>query len=564
MKKDVVEYQSVHKQGEKNIYFGGMDMDYEIEFKMVEIKDLSKIQRSVVVEDHDWGTNVTETQDLSDEYCKDKMKQVENLFDSECQVKYEGCIERIGNYVFNVLHSDTKYKIVMQLDTYEWHRQITVKIGYLENYNIGKYDKFLEKLKICIKNKLIRDWYNCVWMKDTQSLELSREVYSDIYMAENELRAFVSRVMIEHFGIEWYDRPEFYKLKASIQENEVKVKRNVPNFNNIDVSLYTVTLEKLMDTVQADIYSDLMQDTEEIQREIKEKIFSTTQLDKMQGTLDFLRNRYVKKYNIWEKYFKPLISDDVKWDKLRTTFIDNRNHVAHNKLLDYSSKETMIRDTDEFRKMIKEADIKFDTENCSEEIEETLQAIAEKQEYERETQLEIVESEAGVRIRDRSKIMKLFQDTIDDIYTMAEDKTYFDEEICVDGNCVLKETLEKQLLFSITGKNRDKLEVYYKLDIDDSAGAASVMQIIVYEATNEILKETAQYVNGEAEYNSEQTNYMAVVMDEYNDSCANDIKNIIEDFIKKQREESIITCYEKRKAAEDDWSADAADTLENN
>ena len=139
----------------------------------------------------------------------------------------------------------------------------------------------MEKLKICIKNKLIRDWYNCVWMKDTQSLELSREVYSDIYMAENELRAFVSRVMIEHFGIEWYDRPEFYKLKASIQENEVKVKRNVPNFNNIDVSLYTVTLEKLMDTVQADIYSDLMQDTEEIQREIKEKIFSTTQLDKM-------------------------------------------------------------------------------------------------------------------------------------------------------------------------------------------------------------------------------------------------------------------------------------------
>ena len=422
----------------------------------------------------------------------------------------------------------------------------------------------MEKLKICIKNKLIRDWYNCVWMKDTQSLELSREVYSDIYMAENELRAFVSRVMIEYFGIEWYDRPEFYKLKASIQENEVKVKRNVPNFNNIDVSLYTVTLEKLMDTVQADIYSDSMQDAEEIQREIKEKIFSTTQLDKMQGTLDFLRNRYVKKYNIWEKYFKPLISDDVRWDKLRTTFIDNRNHVAHNKLLDYSSKETMIRDTDEFRKMIKEADIKFDTENCSEEIEETLQAIAEQQEYEREAQLEIVESEAGVMIRDRNKIIKLFQDTIDDIYTMAEDKTYFDEEICVDGDCALKETPEKQLLFSITGKNRDKLEVYYKLDIDDSAGAASVMQIIVYEANNEILKETAQYVNGEAEYNSEQTNYMATVMDEYNDSCAKDIKNIIEDFIIKQREESIITCYEKRKAAEDDWNADAADTLENN
>lgn len=159
-------------------------MKYEIEFKMVEIKALSKIQRMVVVEDHDWGTDVTEMQDLSDEYCKDKMKQVENFFDSECHVKYEGCIERIGNYVFNVSYSDAKYIVAMQMDTYDRNRQLTVKIGYLENYSTGKYDEFLEKLKICIKNKLIRDWYNCVWMKDTQSLELSREVYSDIYMAE--------------------------------------------------------------------------------------------------------------------------------------------------------------------------------------------------------------------------------------------------------------------------------------------------------------------------------------------------------------------------------------------
>ena len=65
--------------------------------------------------------------------------------------------------------------------------------------------------------------------------------------------------MIEHFGIEWHDRPEFYKLKASIEENGVIIKRNVPNFNNIDINLYTVTLEKLMDTVKADIYSDVIQ-----------------------------------------------------------------------------------------------------------------------------------------------------------------------------------------------------------------------------------------------------------------------------------------------------------------
>lgn len=92
----------------------------------------------------------------------------------------------------------------------------------------------------------------------------------------------------------------------------------------------------------------------------------------MQSTLDFLKNRYVKKYNIWETLFKPLIPDPIRWEKLLTAFIDNRNHVAHNKLLDYSSKETMLRDTREFRRIIEEAVTKFDMENCFEEVEETL------------------------------------------------------------------------------------------------------------------------------------------------------------------------------------------------
>ena len=55
-------------------------------------------------------------------------------------------------------------------------------------------------------------------------------------------------------GAEWHDRPEFSKLSASIELNADNVKRNVPNFANIDVNLYTVTLEGLMDTVQSDIY----------------------------------------------------------------------------------------------------------------------------------------------------------------------------------------------------------------------------------------------------------------------------------------------------------------------
>lgn len=549
-------------------------MNYEIEFKMIEIKDLSKIQKRKMAKDDIFEADVEQVEDIADEYCKDIMARIETLLASDCKVKYIGCTDRIGNFEFKVSYKNIEYTVIFQMDTYEWNRQFTIKIGYSQvrigvpvpqmREKIAGYDYFLEKLKINIKNALIRDWYKCVWIKDNQSLELSREVYSDIYMAENELRAFISRIMIEHFGIDWHDRPEFYKLKASIEENAVIIKRNVPNFNNIDVNLYTVTLEKLMDTVKADIYSDAMLDSPEMQKLIKERIFETTHLDKMQSALEFLKNRYVKKYNIWEKFFKPLIADQVKWEELLTSFIANRNHVAHNKLLDYMSKETMLSDTREFRRFIREAVIKFDEENCSEEVEETLQAIADQREYEQEARMEIIESESGVKIRSRKEILKLFQDTIDEIYTDAVNKVYFDEGIEVLGECKLQDTVDEQLLFSITVRSGKELEIYGVIDIDDSEGTASVMQIRVYNADENIVNGDIEYVNGEAEYNIEQTSHMPVVMDSYDDGNAEIIKNAVDEFLEREREDEAIISHEEKRMAEEDWHADEMDTLESN
>lgn len=87
------------------------------------------------------------------------------------------------------------------------------------------YDSFLEKLKLYIKNNMIRDWYKYIWISDSQSLCLSRDVYSEIYMAENNLRAFISKVMIENFGVDWHDKPEFTKLNASIEQNANHIKK---------------------------------------------------------------------------------------------------------------------------------------------------------------------------------------------------------------------------------------------------------------------------------------------------------------------------------------------------
>ena len=564
-------------------------MDYEIEFKMIDIKDINKIQHTDKCEDPFGGDIEAESiRDIADEYCKDVMQKALAQTGMECKWRYIGCTDRIGHYEFEISNSENKYTVVFQQDTYEWNLQLTVQIGYrdasikneqwfdLENRTIKEYgnserlivqqdtyDIFLEKIKLCIKNSMVRDWYKCVWMSDNQSLWLSKEVYSEIYMAENELRAFVNKVMIENFGSEWHDRPEFSKLGASIELNAGNVKRSVPNFANIEVNLYTATLETLMDTVKSDIYTDTMPNIPEIQKVIKSKIFATTQLDKMQSALDYLRTQYTKKYNVWDKFFVPLIKEPDRFEQSLSDFIANRNHVAHNKLLDISAKNKMLSDTLEFRRFIKAAIRKFENENHSEEEDETLRSIEEQREYEREAQLEVIESESGVTIRNREKILDLFSDVVHDIYNSIHECLYFNEEMDVKEISLLKDDTDEQKLFQITFCQRNILSIYGLIDIDDSEGVTSTLQIsVIGENDEDIVTENIEYINGEAEYNSEQTSFMPVVEDFLDDGNKEYVKEEIEEFLRRKIEEFDTMGISETRNAEEDWQADAADILE--
>ena len=46
----------------------------------------------------------------------------------------------------------------------------------------------------------------------------------------------------------------------------------------------------------------------------------------------------------------------------------------------------------------------------------------------------------------------------------------------------MQDSVDEQFLFSITGRISKKLEIYGDINIDDSEGTASVMQIRVYNA----------------------------------------------------------------------------------
>lgn len=307
-----------------------------------------------------------------------------------------------------------------------------------------------------------------------------------------------------------------------------------------------------------------MSSDSEVQKRIKSKIFSTTKLDKMKSALDFLRNQYTKKYNIWDKFFIPFIDKPEEFQTSLTSFIANRNHVAHNKLLDYSAKEKMLYDTHAFRGYIKEAVRKFDSENRSEEVEETLQAIEDQKEYEREAHLEIVQSEAGISIRDRKKILALFREVIRDIYRDIHEILYFNEVLDVNEINSLKDEMDEQLLFTIFNGRQELLNVYGLVDIDDSEGATSVLKISVVGGNDEdVATESIEYVNGEAEYNLEQTGYMPVVKDSLDDGNKEAVKEAVNEFVLRIMDDCETMGYSEERRAEEDWDADAADILEN-
>lgn len=508
-------------------------MGYEIEFKLINIKNMNKIQHVEEVDESLFGEliKVTHISDISNEYYESIMQSVS--FSIACDAKYIGCTNRIGHFEFEIIKESIKYVVVFQHDTYENNFQLTVKIGY-KNLNDkekmkGKYDEFLEKLKLHIKNNIIKDWEKCIWISDTQSLWLAEEVYTEIYRAENELRAFVSKVMIDSFGAEWYDRPEFTKMKASIELNANDIKKNVPSFANIDISLYTITLEGLMTTIKSDIYTEKMEGDENTQREIKEKIFSTTQLDKMQSTLDFLKSKYKKQFNIWNKFFEHFIDEPSDFQNILNKFITNRNHVAHNKLLDLFTKNKMLDETKKFREYIRNAIENFDKEKISMEVEETLQAIDEQKEAAKDEErmnLEIIESESGVEIKNKDEILKVFQKIISSDLEIVCLQPYSVEKM------KLQDINKEQLLMKISFEQKILLEIFGYVIIDDSEGASSILKLVAKGINNKDIGEASiEYINGEAEYNVEQGCYMPVTKEELNIEGVQSIIRSIEEYL---------------------------------
>lgn len=181
-----------------------------------------------------------------------------------------------------------------------------------------------------------------------QSARLYTEAYEKAFIVENNLRAFASKVLIYFLGIDWLNSIGLEKQAESVKNLKQKFTQRVPEFEDINTDFLSMTL--------------------------------------------------------WVDLFVPFIDEPDKFKQAIHNFIEDRNHVAHSKVLSWSSYQIVLNDFNKMDDFIRMADSKFDREETSYEVLDTWNTIEEEEHNEREYYRERLASETGIDILDEENI----------------------------------------------------------------------------------------------------------------------------------------------------------------
>lgn len=390
-------------------------MDLTIKFSMDRIKNMDQLYTWTPTYSEELGCPGEEEHYHGTDYCKQVIADVFATMNWGTQ-KYLGSLDRIANEVFNVNSTEgINYRIEFAINTYEKKAaRLECTITGLETEN---YDQRLEELKIALKNRLAPDWEVCTWLVDMQSAQLCKEAYEKAFIIENNLRAFASKVLIHFLGADWLSKPGLEKQSESVKNLKEKFTQRVPEFDNINTDFLSMTLETLFGV----LFDSVTYNTEFVlNRDKYDKLFNMASKNVSgQNIADYIKSKRTVEKNIWDDLFVPFIGEPEKFKDVAHKFIEDRNHVAHSKILSWNSYQVILNDFEKMNEQIRNADAKFDMEETSDEILDTWSA-EEKAEEEQDVRAyyrDRLVSETGIDILDESDIENQFDETLHDLYS---------------------------------------------------------------------------------------------------------------------------------------------------
>lgn len=233
--------------------------------------------------------------------------------------------KRTGSFFdFEVAVNDENFEVELNFRN-EKHIQIAVSGNKIEPYS-----QALENTKLALKDIFRSDFDQCIWLEDEQSNDLSLQLYNKVHLIENKLRHFLNLTLFNKLDSKWWDYiPK--KIKDNHQKTFKSAKTITPCFNNINdylLSIYSTDL--------GDILSLEIKKWEPKQDDIIENLLVENNVtNNANRVYERLKDQLETTISFWDIYFKQYLSTKFKekWDQ----FCVYRNHVAHNKLVNYSS-----------------------------------------------------------------------------------------------------------------------------------------------------------------------------------------------------------------------------------
>ena len=539
----------------------------KIEFIFNGIKDIEKLYEIKSVESPFGGNETCLQHDyLGKEYCDDVVSQAVAKFPEISDSSYHGCVERKANEQFIIQTSGRLYTLIFTIDTYNYEKarmvvHITSAVRNEAEANDSveseiqkwEYDLFLEQFKIELKNILKNDWNSCAWITDEQSELLCTWLYPRFFKLENSIRAFSNKVLIHQFGIGWLKQTGLEKYFNSHKSLSIDFKRQVPCFADIDDTFIAMTMETMFEVIQkAKVYEENIELSDEDYNLIHQKVAENG----ASSLIELIRKKRKIKVDFWEDVFKQYFQPEDQTSKAITNFIKNRNHVAHNKLINWSSYQVMFQNIDDLDNTIRQANTQFEESVPSEELymtwdaeEEAAREAEAEVEWEKNYLRDRIKGETGVEVKFLDGIFELFCDEFEEFYTSIEDSYYFSPYVSVSQMSGLEMRETRQEMFTITSNADEKsvIELLVEMSLDDEMDGDSELLIICRksgDSTEEICRATLRYHNGSGYEDMFDGVIMLESESEYDHSGLSDfveqlqnyVENDLNPFIKKLKD----------------------------
>ena len=529
-----------------------------IKFSMDRIKNMDQIYTWTPIHSDEFGCDGTEEHYHGKDYCKRVVADTLRTLNWGTQ-EYLGTLERIAKEVFNISTADGKiYRIEFEINTYE--RKAARLECVITTSDSAEYDQRFEELKIALKNRLILDWEVCTWLVDMQSAQLCKEAYEKAFIIENNLRAFASKVLIHFLGIDWLNSTGLEKEAESVKCLKEKFIQRVPEFDNINADFLSMTLETLVGVMlEGKIYNDNVVLN-------KSQYAKVWEIAKKNGTgnsiAEFIKSKRTVEKNIWEDLFVPFIDEPEKFKEAAHNFIEDRNHVAHSKVLSWSAYQVILKDFEKMDEQIRNADAKFDMEETSDELLDTWSAEEEAEEEQdvRAYYRDRLASETGIDILDESDIRNWFDNVLHDLFSDVYQQYHLD--VCYEISDF--QTPDNGICFTVTSPVMEdsslRVDVFSEYVIDDELGEDSTCTIECKDGTGKTICSAEIHFHNGNGYEGEEGLMEADEDSEYDTSELEELREELFEYIDEKLNPypGKLDAYVYENKGDNAWTADFA------